>query len=250
VRRAVHELGIEYPVVLDSNFAVWDTYANRVWPHAFLVDALGTIAYDHQGEGGAVDIETAIQSALRAAGVMNLPPVSPDAAHGSGVCHRTTPEIYLGYLRGHIGNAHEKLPDTEEAFDDIEHRADDVPYLHGHWRIAPEYIEHTRTLPVATEFLQMSYAAFEVNLVMGALDDREAIVRVTIDGKPIPASMAGEDVVIDDSGDTHIHVTYHRMYRIVRADHYHRANMKLSVQNAGLRAFAFTFGGCKLQTAA
>lgn len=246
VRRAIEDLGIEYPVVLDPDFAIWNLYANRVWPHTFLIDALGTIVYDHEGEGGAAQTEMAIQKALTASGAKKLPAIAPDSSGGEGACYRTTPETYLGYLRGHVGNAHEKLPDTEEAFDDIDDRANDVPYLHGHWRIAPEFVEHTRTLAVATEYLQMSYAAFETNLVMGALDDREAVIDVTIDGKPIPASMAGIDVVIDDAGNTHVHVTNHRMYNIIRADHYHRATLKISVKSAGLRMFAFTFGGCKV----
>ncbi len=246
VRRAIGDLGVEYPVVLDPDFAMWNLYANRVWPHVFLVDALGSIVFDHQGEGGAAQTEAAIQNMLRAAGVAKLPAIAPDSTGVGGVCYRTTSETYLGYLRGHIGNAHDKLPDTEEAFDDAAEHADDVPYLHGHWRIAPEFIEHTRTLAVATEYLQMSYSAFETNLVIGALDDREAIVDVTIDGAPIPASMAGADVVIDEAGKTHIHVTNHRMYSIIRADHYHRATLKLGVRSAGLKMYAFTFGGCKV----
>lgn len=245
VQRAISELGVEYPVVLDPDFAIWNRYANRVWPHVFLIDALGNIIYDHQGEGGAAQAEVAIQEALRTTGVIKLPAIAPDGVSGGGACHRTTPEIYLGYLRGHIGNAHDKLPDTEEAFDAAPDRADDVPYLHGHWRITPEYVEHTRTLAIATEYLRMSYAAFETNLVMGALDDRESVINVTIDEKPIPASMAGDDVVIDDVGNTHIHVTNHRLYNIVRADHYHRATLKLGVKTAGIKMYAFTFGGCK-----
>lgn len=245
VRLAIEELGVEYPVVLDPDFVIWNLYANRVWPHVFLIDALGTIVYDHQGEGGAAQTEMAIQKALAASGVTKLPVIAPDISGGEGTCYRTTPETYLGYLRGSVGNAHEKLPDTEEAFDGATDHADDVPYLHGHWRIAPEFVEHTRTLAVATEYLQMSYAAFETNLVMGALDDREAVIDVSIDGKPIPASMAGIDVVVDDAGNTHVHVTNHRMYNIVRADHYHRATLKIGVKSAGLRMFAFTFGGCK-----
>lgn len=245
VRRAIDDLGIEYPVVLDPDFAIWNLYANRVWPHVFLVDSLGAVVYDHQGEGGAVQTELAIQDALRVTGATKLPAIAPDNVGGESVCYRATPETYLGYLRGHIGNAHEKLPDTEESFDDVAGHADDVSFLHGHWRIAPEFVEHTRTLAVATEYLRMSYSAFETNLVMGALDDREAIVDVTIDGQPIPASMSGADVVVDDAGNTHIHVTNHRMYNIVRADHYHRATLRLGVKTAGLKMYAFTFGGCK-----
>lgn len=245
VQRAITDLGIEYPVVLDNDFAIWKSFANRVWPHVFLVDHKGRIVFDHAGESGAREIESAIQSALAETGVATLPIIAPAAITNSGVCHRTTPETYLGYLRGHIGNAHEKLPDAEETFDDDVAHEEGVPYLHGHWRQAGEYIEHTRSLPASTEYLQLQYSAFDLNLVMGALDDREVVIDVTIDGKPIPATMAGTDVVVDDAGKTHVHLSSHRMYAIIKGDHYHTATLKMSVKAAGIRMYAFTFGGCR-----
>lgn len=245
VRNAIEHFGIEYSVVLDNDFAIWNAFANRVWPHVFLIDARGTIVFDHAGEGGDVEIEMAIHKTLQDIGVTKFPIVASAGTHGDGVCYRTTPETYLGYLRGSVGNAHDALPDSEYAFDDSADHVEGVPYLHGHWRQTSEYVEHTRSLPIATEYLSMKYSAFETNLVMGALDDREAIVEITLDGKSIPATMAGNDVVIDDSGKSHIHVMGHRLYSIIRADHYHNATLKISVRSAGLRMYAFTFGGCK-----
>lgn len=245
VRTAISEHGIEYPVILDNDFKIWNLFANRVWPHVFLIDRKGTIVFDHAGEGGAGAIAAAIQSALADAGATHMPIVAPDRTVERGVCHRTTPETYLGYLRGALGNAHDILPDSDAAFDDDADHEDDTPYLHGHWRQSSEYIEHTRSLPSATEFLRIQYSAFDVNLVMGALDNREAVIDVTLDGKPIPATMAGTDIVIDESGKTHIHLTNHRMYSIVRGDHYHSATLKLNLKTAGVRMYAFTFGGCR-----
>lgn len=162
------------------------------------------------------------------------------------MCYQPTPETYLGYLRGHIANAGDALPETEESFTDLGKHENDMPYLHGHWRISGEYIEHTRSLAAATEYLALKYHAFAVNLVLGALDDREAIIDVTLDGKPVPASMVGKDLVIDHQGNTHLHVTSHRMYSIIDADHYHDAAIKLSVKSAGVKCYAFTFGGCTM----
>lgn len=246
VEAAVMDLGVKYPVVLDSDFAVWNLYANRAWPHLYLVDGRGRIVYEHVGEGGEGETENAIREALREIGAMNLPAVEDNGHdHGDGVCYPTTPEIYLGYLRGHIGNAHDKMPDAEDAYDDVGEKVDDVPYIHGHWKGTAEYVEHMRSLAVATEYLALKYKAFEVNVVMGTANDEEAIVDVVIDGKPVPASMAGKDVVIDANGTTHVHVRQHRMYNVINADHYHSATLKLGVRHAGVRMFALTFGGCK-----
>lgn len=246
VRRAIEELGITYPVVLDSDFMIWNLYANKYWPHAFLVDHRGVVVYDHAGEGAVTETEHAIASALQAAGAKKLPAIVAQTSKHDDVCYRPTPECYLGYLRGHIGNAGDVLPETEEPFTDLGTHEDDVPYLHGHWRISGEYIEHTRSLAAATEYLALKYHAFSVNLVLGALDDREAIVDVALDGKPVPPSMVGKDLVVDRQGNTHLHITTHRMYEIIDADHYHDAALKLSVKNAGVRCYAFTFGGCRM----
>src|SRR4051794_38171225 len=41
VRRAVRDLGVEYPVALDDGYAIWEGFANRFWPALYLVDAEG-----------------------------------------------------------------------------------------------------------------------------------------------------------------------------------------------------------------
>lgn len=69
VARAITEFGITYPVVLDPDFAIWNLYANKYWPHAFLVDHRGVVVYEHAGEGAIMETEHAIASALQAAGV-------------------------------------------------------------------------------------------------------------------------------------------------------------------------------------
>jgi hypothetical protein len=41
VRQAVTEMRVEYPVALDSDFAVWRAFANNFWPAVYLADAEG-----------------------------------------------------------------------------------------------------------------------------------------------------------------------------------------------------------------
>src|SRR5438045_1589098 len=43
VQRAVAALGIEYPVVLDAEFKIWQAYANRYWPAKYFVGGDGKI---------------------------------------------------------------------------------------------------------------------------------------------------------------------------------------------------------------
>ena len=51
VREAVGQANIEYPVVLDNNYAIWNAYDQRFWPAWYLIDADGFIRYKHFGEG-------------------------------------------------------------------------------------------------------------------------------------------------------------------------------------------------------
>ena len=64
VRHATRELGVDYPVVIDNDFAIWQSLANRYWPAVYLVDCDGRIRYHHFGEGNYEETERAIQQLL------------------------------------------------------------------------------------------------------------------------------------------------------------------------------------------
>jgi hypothetical protein len=77
-RAAVARLGIEHPVLLDADGAVWDLYENRGWPARYLFEPEGHTLVDvHFGEGGYAETERAIQALL---GVEREPvaPVRPE----------------------------------------------------------------------------------------------------------------------------------------------------------------------------
>ena len=64
VRRAVDELDVRYPVVLDNDFAIWQSLGNRSWPAVYLVDGDGRVRFHHFGEGNYEETERAIQELL------------------------------------------------------------------------------------------------------------------------------------------------------------------------------------------
>ena len=64
VTTAMQKFGITYPVVLDNEYATWNAYANRYWPHKYLIDINGRIVYDHIGEGAYAETEQQIRKAL------------------------------------------------------------------------------------------------------------------------------------------------------------------------------------------
>ena len=64
VRRAVSELSVGHPVVIDNDFAVWRSFDNHYWPALYLVDRDGRVRFHHFGEGAYEEIERAIQRLL------------------------------------------------------------------------------------------------------------------------------------------------------------------------------------------
>jgi thiol-disulfide isomerase/thioredoxin len=72
VARAVRELGITYPVMLDPDFEYWNRLDNRYWPAFYLVDREGRIVATaigelHEGEPRAARFEAQLRALLGAA---------------------------------------------------------------------------------------------------------------------------------------------------------------------------------------
>jgi thiol-disulfide isomerase/thioredoxin len=65
VRQQVRQLGIEYPVAIDSQNRIWNAFHNQFWPAHYLIDARGQVRYSHFGEGSYAEQEQAIQSLLQ-----------------------------------------------------------------------------------------------------------------------------------------------------------------------------------------
>jgi thiol-disulfide isomerase/thioredoxin len=64
VRAAVARLGIEHPVVVDSDGLVWTLYDNEGWPARYLFGPDGRLFEFHFGEGAYEETEVAIQELL------------------------------------------------------------------------------------------------------------------------------------------------------------------------------------------
>lgn len=64
VERRVRELGVEFPVVMDNDFAIWNSFNNRYWPSVYIVDKHGRIRFHHDGEGRYSEIDAAVKALL------------------------------------------------------------------------------------------------------------------------------------------------------------------------------------------
>ena len=64
-REAVKRLGIQRPVLLDTDFALWKEFGNQGWPARYLFGRSGLLKYFHYGEGDYDECELTLQETLR-----------------------------------------------------------------------------------------------------------------------------------------------------------------------------------------
>ncbi len=97
VRGAVARLGIEHPVLIDTELELWQEYENEGWPARYLFDGRARLFEYRLGEGGYEETELAIQELL---GVERAPlePLRPEDAAGAALLAPTPeqPGAYAG----------------------------------------------------------------------------------------------------------------------------------------------------------
>lgn len=104
VRRALTDMNIDYPIAVDSDYAVWRAFGNRYWPALYFVDRQGRIRHHHFGEGEYERSEQVIQQLLSesSTGGVGQEIVEVDA-HGFEAAadwdSLRSLESYLGYER-------------------------------------------------------------------------------------------------------------------------------------------------------
>lgn len=64
VRDAVRSLGLDYPIVTDTEFKTWRAYGVEAWPTIVVLDKRGRIRWTHVGEGAYDETEKVIRQLL------------------------------------------------------------------------------------------------------------------------------------------------------------------------------------------
>jgi thiol-disulfide isomerase/thioredoxin len=221
VRRAVGELGVAYPVVIDNDFAIWRSFGNRYWPAVYLVDGDARVRFRHFGEGAYEETERAIQEQLG----VDEPTVSVDAtglAEAADWDTLNSPETYVGHARGErrSDRAADALAVNEWA-------------LAGAWSVG----EEAAVLEAADGAIAYRFDARDLNLVLAP---QAGPVRFTVrlDGQP-PGEASGVDADASGAGT----VDEPRMYQLLRqAGAAGPRTFEITFHAPGVRAYVFTFG--------
>ena len=220
--------GVDYPVAVDNDYAIWRAFGNQYWPALYLIDGQGRIRYHHFGEGEYEQSERMIQKLLTEAGARGIGRELVSVA-GRGVeappdwVNVGSPETYLGSERSENRvSAGARLRLNQWS-------------LGGDWAVRKQAV----VLNEANGTIAYRFHARDLNLVMApGAGGKPVRFRVLIDGQP-PGPAHGVDV--DEQGNGTI--AEPRMYQLIRQPGRVGARQfEVRFLDSGVEAFVFTFG--------
>jgi hypothetical protein len=234
-------MSVEYPIALDSDYAVWDAFANRYWPAVYIADAHGRIRHHQFGEGGYDECERIIQRLLRDSGADriadDLVVVAPAGFEAQADwTNLESPETYLGYTQTQSfaspGGAKLNEPRTYATPDHLKL---------NEWSLSGDWTVDSRAsvLNQPDGRITFRFHARDVHLVLGLCVPHASVpFRVLVDDES-PGAAHGLDV--DEGG--HGTIAQPRLYQLVRAPGSTTdRTLEITFLAAGVEAYVFTFG--------
>jgi len=241
VQKAIKDLGVTYPVAVDSDYKIWGAFNNQYWPALYFIDANGTIRHHHFGEGEYDESERIIKQLLLEAGAKDMTAgLAQISAQGIQAApsnlYQISPETYVGYARAqHFASPGGAHKDEVAAYGVPASLSADQWALGGSWTVESE----GAVLKAPHGRIVYRFNGRDLHLVLGPMKDGQAVkFKVRLDGAD-PGPNKGSDVGADGSGV----VTEQRLYQLIRlanpgAEH----TVEIDFLAAGVEAFAFTFG--------
>jgi hypothetical protein len=241
IKNAIKEMGINYPIAIDSDYEIWRSFQNNYWPALYLIDAKGKIRYQKFGEGDYLESELKIQQLLKEISPGNSPTppadLKPDGFEAAADWKTLkSPENYVGYRSTQgFTSPGGMIPDKQTLYTLPENLELNQWALSGEWTIEKEKIR----LNGEQGKIIYRFHARDINLIMATGTKAAALkFRVLIDGKP-PGSAHGLDIDANGNGT----VTKPRMYQLIRqqgpiTDHY----FQIEFSEPKVEVYDFTFG--------
>jgi hypothetical protein len=239
VGRAIKEMDVRYPVVVDNDYAIWQAFNNHYWPALYFVDSIGRIRHHHFGEGEYEQSEMVLQMLLREAGAdveQGLVRIEPDGVEAAADwASLGSPETYLGYGRAiDFASPGGVVPDERHVYSAPAGLRRNQWSLSGDWRIGP--VPALLNEPGGS--ISYQFHARDLHLVMGPPARPPVRFRVRLDGEP-PGPAHGVDLDENGSGSA----DYQRMYQLIRQPGPVGDRLfEIEFLDAGVDAFVFTFG--------
>jgi thiol-disulfide isomerase/thioredoxin len=241
VRRAVTDLRVDYPLAIDSDYAIWNAFNNHSWPAFYFVDAQSHIRHRRFGEGEYEMSEMILKQLLTEAGSSGIGQdlVAVDARGVEAAADWASlrsPENYLGAERT------QNFALFPGAGLDTRHVYAAPTRLHlNHWALAGDWTVKRQAIVLHQGDGRILYRfqARDLHLVMAPATPGTAVrFRVQLDRQP-PGAAHGTDV--DDQGNGT--VIEPRLYQLVRQPGpIAERTFEITFLDPGVQAYAFTFG--------
>jgi len=138
----------------------------------------------------------------------------------------------LGFTRTRNFASNEKLKNGIAKYSLPQFLSSDNWALFGKWKIEAEKITSQQ---VGTK-LQLNFTAKKVFLVLGSSSQKPIFATIKLNGKPL-GKFAGKDVKKNQ-----ITIIKHDLYELVNQDSAKNGLLEITTAEAGLEAYAFTFG--------
>ena len=241
IRRAARDMQVDYPIAVDTNYAIWQAFDNEYWPALYLADAQGVIRHRHFGEGDYERSEAIIQQLLEQVGTPGLSrePTSVDAEGVEAPADwgaLGSPETYLGYARTeNLASAREVVLDRPHVYAPPPRLSVNEWSLSGDWTLERE----AAVLNGADGRVAYRLYARDLHLVMGPANSGAQVrFQVLLDGEP-PNASGGIDV--DERGNGSAREP--RLYQLIRQrGRVSERTFEIRFLDPGVRAYVFTFG--------
>jgi thiol-disulfide isomerase/thioredoxin len=241
VLRAVADLDIDYPVAVDSDYQVWNAFANHFWPALYFADGQGRIRHHHFGEGEYRQSEMVIQRLLAEAGSTGAgqEPASVDARGAQAPAdwdHLRSAENYTGYQRTeNFASPGGLVPGRPHAY------AAPARLGRGHWALSGDWTAQAQavTLGSAGGTVSCRFQARDLHLVMGPGAAAAPVrFRVLLDGQA-----PGDDHGTDTDGQGQGTAAEPRLHQLIRQrGPVAERTFEITFSGPGVEVCAFTFG--------
>jgi cytochrome c biogenesis protein CcdA/thiol-disulfide isomerase/thioredoxin len=240
VQKAVTDLGITYPVAVDSSYKIWNAFQNRYWPAHYFIDRKGRIRHHHFGEGEYSESEDIIRQLLSENGSQIQGEKTNVRGEGvqaiSSSDNVKSPETYVGYTRAK--NFSDSSGEKEDRVFDYKAPTSlqlNQWALKGRWLVEAE----SAVSKSAASTVSFRFQARDLHLVLGA-GNKVIKFKVTIDGQT-PGKNHGVDTDEEGRGQ----IDSHRLYQLIRQSgdgpvSEHTFEIEFSSPDA--EVYAFTFG--------
>lgn len=214
VENAVRRLNVTFPVAMDSNNKIWDSFNNQAWPAQYLVDAKGRIRYHHFGESDYGEIESVIQELLKENGATGL---ASGAASVSGVgieaapdwADERSPETYIGYRQAENFSSPKRVRK-----DSVQEYSAPAKLMLNHWGLSGSWNVNAESavLQAVPGKIVFRFHSRDLHLILAPTKDGKPVrFKVMLDGAA-PGENCGVDVAPDGSGE----IREPRVYQLIR----------------------------------